>query len=125
MVPTVSSLALRSQRGPPSRRPRSRSVPGSRLRPGPSSRRLDERCPNQVDSGRFGAFNDRGVSEELEGFVPTAYGLRIAWRLLKKAAARKSSDLTERYMYSIRSRIPHSGEAGLDGATVLDVFSPV
>ena len=57
--------------------------------------------------------------------MPTAYGLRIAWRLLKKAAARKSSDLTERYMYSIRSRIPHSGEAGLDGATVLDVFSPV
>ncbi len=37
---------------------------------GPSSRRLDERCPNQVDSSRFGAFDDRGVSEELEGFVP-------------------------------------------------------
>jgi hypothetical protein len=30
--------------------------------------------------------------------VPTAYGLRIAWRLLKKANARKSSGLTERYM---------------------------
>jgi hypothetical protein len=30
--------------------------------------------------------------------VPTAYGLRIAWRLLKKAYARKSPELTERYM---------------------------
>jgi len=57
--------------------------------------------------------------------VPTAYGLRIARRLLKKAYARKSSGLTERYMYSIRSGIPHSGETGPDGATVLDVFSPV
>ncbi len=28
-------------------------------------------------------------------------------------------------MYSIRSGIPHSGEAGPDGATVADVFSPV
>jgi quercetin dioxygenase-like cupin family protein len=28
-------------------------------------------------------------------------------------------------MYSIRSGISHSGEAGPDGATVLDVFSPV
>src|SRR5438067_3656276 len=49
MAPTLSSLALRSQHGPPSRRPRSRSVPGSRSRPGPSSRRLDERGPNQID----------------------------------------------------------------------------
>src|SRR5437870_9288039 len=63
MVPTLSSLALGSQHGPPSRRPRSRSVPGSRLRPGPSSRRLDERGPNKVESGRFGAFNDRANSE--------------------------------------------------------------
>src|SRR5438445_528707 len=47
-----------------------RSLPGSRSRPGPSSRRLDERGPNQVDSGRFGALNDRRVSEELEGFMP-------------------------------------------------------
>jgi len=30
--------------------------------------------------------------------VPAAYGLRIAWRLLKKAYARKSPELTERYM---------------------------
>ncbi len=30
--------------------------------------------------------------------VPTAYGLRIAWRLLKKAYARKSSGLTEPHM---------------------------
>src|SRR5579859_913297 len=44
MVPTLSSLALGSQHGPPSRRRRSRSVPGSRLRPGPSLRRLDERA---------------------------------------------------------------------------------
>jgi hypothetical protein len=28
-------------------------------------------------------------------------------------------------MYSIRSGISHSGEAGPDGVTVLDVFSPV
>lgn len=28
-------------------------------------------------------------------------------------------------MYSIRSGIPHSGEAGPNGATVADVFSPV
>ena len=27
-------------------------------------------APNQVDSGRFGAFNDRRASEELEAFVP-------------------------------------------------------
>ena len=30
--------------------------------------------------------------------VPAAYGLRIAWRLLKKAYARKSPEPTERYM---------------------------
>ena len=30
--------------------------------------------------------------------VPAAYGLRIAWRLLKKAYARKNPELTERYM---------------------------
>jgi hypothetical protein len=32
--------------------------------------RRDERSPNQVDCGRFGAFSDRGASEELEGLVP-------------------------------------------------------
>ena len=30
--------------------------------------------------------------------MPAAYGLRIAWRLLKKAYARKNPELTERYM---------------------------
>ena len=30
--------------------------------------------------------------------MPAAYGLRIAWRLLKKAYVRKSSELAERYM---------------------------
>lgn len=30
--------------------------------------------------------------------MPTAYGLRIAWRLLKKAYARKCLELTERDM---------------------------
>jgi enamine deaminase RidA (YjgF/YER057c/UK114 family) len=44
MVPTLSSLALGSQHGPPSRHPRARSVPGSRSRPGPSSRRRDDRA---------------------------------------------------------------------------------
>jgi len=34
-------------------------------------------------------------------------------------------DLQRGAMYAIRSGIPHSGEAGPDGATVLDVFSPV
>jgi len=34
-------------------------------------------------------------------------------------------DLQAGGMYPIRSGIPHSGEAGPDGATVLDVFSPV
>jgi quercetin dioxygenase-like cupin family protein len=28
-------------------------------------------------------------------------------------------------MYSVRGGIPHSGETGPDGATVVDVFSPV
>lgn len=28
-------------------------------------------------------------------------------------------------MYAVRSGIPHSGEAGPDGATVVDMFSPV
>jgi quercetin dioxygenase-like cupin family protein len=28
-------------------------------------------------------------------------------------------------MYSIRGGIPHSGETGPDGATVVDMFSPV
>ena len=76
-------------------------------------------APIKSIPARFGAFNDRRVSEELEGFVPgsmnlckaaiagaelpelwprawdragdivpAAYGLRIAWRLLKKAYAR-------------------------------------
>ena len=34
-------------------------------------------------------------------------------------------DLRVGDMYSIRSGIPHSGEAGPDGATVVDVFSPI
>jgi quercetin dioxygenase-like cupin family protein len=34
-------------------------------------------------------------------------------------------DLPMGDMYSIRSGIPHSGESGPDGATVIDVFSPV
>ncbi len=34
-------------------------------------------------------------------------------------------DLQVGGMYPIRSGISHSGEAGPDGATVLDVFSPV
>ena len=86
-------------------------------------------APIKSIPARFGAFNDRRVSEELEGFVPgsmnlckaaiagaelpelwprawdragdivpAAYGLRIAWRLLKKAYARKNPELTERYM---------------------------
>jgi hypothetical protein len=38
------------------------------------------------------------ASDRARDIVPTAYGLRIAWRLLKKAYARKSSGLTERYM---------------------------
>src|SRR5438093_2695870 len=44
MVPTRSSLVQRSQRGPPSGPRRSHSVPGSRSRPGPSSRRRADRA---------------------------------------------------------------------------------
>src|SRR5438552_15810387 len=44
MVPTRSSLVQRSQRGPPSGPRRSRSVPGSRSRPGPSSSRRADRA---------------------------------------------------------------------------------